>query len=250
MAGILQGRNALVTGASSGIGEAAALGLAEAGANVAVSARRADRLEALCRKIEACGVKALPLVGDVADEAFATDSVTKTIEAFGRIDIVINSAGIIQAGGMETSDIAEYRRVYDVNVMGTVYTCKAALAPMKAQQFGDIINISSMAARKAGPAFSAYMSSKHAVNALTDGMRQELGSFNVRASILMPGATATEVANNISDAKTRNAMQTHVGKEGAVMPKDIADAIVLMCAMPRRTNISEIHIRPTTDCVY
>ncbi|MDB5968699.1 MAG: short-chain dehydrogenase [Hydrocarboniphaga sp.] len=247
MSGILAGRVALVTGASSGIGEAAALALGAAGASVAVSARRADRLNDLVMRIQACGGKALALPGDVVIESVATAAVEKTIAHFGRIDILVNSAGIIQAGGVENADTAEYRRVIDINLLATVYTCKAALGPMKAQGNGDIINISSLAARKSGPIFNAYAASKHALNSMTDAMRQEVGAHGIRVCILMPGATSTEVANNISDPKYREAIKSHVGKEGAMAPGDVADAIMLMVTMPRRTNISELSIRPTID---
>lgn len=247
MAGVLSGRIALVTGASSGIGEGIALSLAEAGATVAVSARRADRLAALVQKIEALGGTALALPGDVVDEDVATAAVEKTIARFGQLDILVNSAGIIQAGGVENADTAEYRRVIDVNLMGTLYTCKAAIAHMKPRGTGDIINITSLAGRKTASVFNAYSASKHAANALTDAMRQEVGGAGVRVSILMPGATASEVGDNVSDPNFKAFMQNHVSKEGVVMPSDIGDTVVLMCALPRRAHISEVTVRPTND---
>lgn len=247
MTGSLSGRVALVTGASSGIGEAVALALAAAGASVAVSARRADRLTALVQRIEAAGGTALVLPGDVVDEALATAAVDKTIARFGKLDILVNSAGIIQAGGIENVDTAEYRRVFDVNLMATLYTCRAAIGPMKAQGSGDIINISSLAATKSGPAFSAYAASKHALNSMTDGLRQEVGAHGIRVSIVMPGATSTEVFDNISNEKVRDAIKSHVSKDGAMAPSDVADAIMLIVGMPRRTNVSVIAIRPTID---
>ncbi|MFT4047873.1 MAG: SDR family NAD(P)-dependent oxidoreductase [Solimonas sp.] len=247
MAGKLAGRAALVTGASSGIGEAVALALAAEGASVALTARRADRLAALVPRIEAAGGQALALPGDVVDEAFATATVEKTVAHFGRIDILVNSAGIIQAGGVETSDLDEYRRVVDLNLLATLYTCKAAIAPMKAQRSGDIINISSLAATKSGPTFSAYAASKHALNSMTDGLRQEVGGHGIRVGIVMPGATQTEVFDNISNAQVREAIKSHVSKDGAMAPGDVADAILLMVTMPRRTNVSVIAIRPTID---
>ncbi len=243
----LTGKVALVTGASSGIGEAVAIALAEAGASVAVSARRADRLDAVVKRIAAAGGTALALPGDVADEATATAAVENTIAHFGKIDILVNSAGIIQAGGVENADTAEYRRVIDVNLLATLYTCKAAVGSMKAQGSGDIINISSLAGRKVGPLFNAYHASKFGLNAMTDAMRQEVGGFGIRVCILMPGATATEVANKINNTNLRNAMQAHVGKEGAVAPADVAEALMLVVSLPRRANISEIAIRPTID---
>lgn len=247
MPGAVAGRVALVTGASSGIGEAAALALAAAGARVVVSARRADRLDDLVRRIEAGGGSALAVPGDVADEAVATAAVTRTVAHFGTIDILVNSAGITQAGGVENGNIDEYRRVIDVNLLAALYTCKAAIAPMKAQGRGDIINISSLAARKSVSAMSAYSTSKHALNAMTDGLRQEVGAHGIRVCILMPGSTSTEVAENISDPASRAAIKAHVNREGAMAPGDVADAIMFVLALPRRTNVSELAIRPTID---
>lgn len=247
MAGILSGKVALVTGASSGIGEAAAISLAQAGANVAVAARRADRLEALVKRIEAYGVKALALPGDVIDEAFARSTVEQTIAQLGRLDILINSAGILQTGSIETADLTEWRRVMDVNVLATLYTCQAALPHMRARGSGDIINISSLAGRKVGPHISSYAASKHACNAMTDSLRQEVGGFGIRVCTLMPGATTTEVANNVTDPNFRAAMQAHVSKDGAVAASDIGDSIVFICALPANVNVSEIAIRPTID---
>ncbi|WP_428310613.1 SDR family oxidoreductase [Hydrocarboniphaga sp.] len=247
MTAVLAGRVALVTGASSGIGEATALALAAAGASVALSARREQRLHQLVQRIESHGGKALALSGDVADEAVATAAVEKTIAHFGRIDILVNSAGIIQAGGVENVDTDEYRRVIDINLLATVYTCRAAIAAMKAQGSGDIINISSLAGRKAAKLFNAYTASKHALNAMTDAMRQEVGGFGIRVCIINPGATATAVFENVSDPKMRATMQQHVGKDGAMAAGDVAEAVLLVVSLPRRTSISELSIRPTID---
>jgi NADP-dependent 3-hydroxy acid dehydrogenase YdfG len=247
MSKLLEGKVALVTGASSGIGEAIAVGLAEAGATVAVSARRADRLAGLVQRIEATGAKGLALPGDMMVEAEAIKAVEDTVAAFGRIDILINSAGVMQAGGVTGVDLDEYRRVFDINMFATLYTCAAAVPHMLKQGVGDIVTISSLAGRKGGPMTNAYSASKHAVNSFTDAMRQELGEKNIRVSTLMPGATTTEVAHNISNDQWRNAIQAHVTKEGAVDPRDIADTIVFMMALPRRANISEISVRPTID---
>lgn len=243
----LAGKVALVTGASSGIGEAAALCLAEAGATVAMSARRAERLAGLVQQIEAMGGKALAIPGDMAKEDEARAAVEETVAKLGRIDILINSAGVMEAGGIENCDTAIYRKVMDINLMGTVYTCAAAVPHMLEQGEGDIVTISSLAGRKGGPMTSAYSASKHAVNFMTDGMRQELGGRNIRVCTLMPGATETEVGDSITDPNWRKAIQAHVSKEGAVKPRDIGETLVFILSMPRRTNISEITVRPTID---
>lgn len=243
----LTGKVALVTGASSGIGAATALELARAGATVALSARRADRLAGLVAQIEALGGKALALAGDMAVEAEAIRAVEDTVAQLGSIDILINSAGIMQAGGVEGADLAEFRRVYEINVFGTLYTSAAAVPHMLRQGGGDIVNITSLAGRKGGAQTNAYSGSKHAANAMTDAMRQELGNRNIRVSILMPGATETEVGDGISDPNWRKAIQAHVAKDGAVQPSEIGETIVFMLAMPRHVNISEISVRPTID---
>jgi NADP-dependent 3-hydroxy acid dehydrogenase YdfG len=243
----LSGKIALVTGASSGIGAATALCLAKAGATVAISARRADRLAELAAQIEAVGSTALVLPGDMAVEADAIKAVEDTVAKFGRIDILINSAGIMESGGIEGCNLDIYRKVMDINLMGTVYTCSAAVPHMRKQGSGDIITISSLAGRKGGPMTNAYSASKHAVNSMTDGMRQELGGHNIRVSILMPGATTTEVGDSITDPAWREMIKAHVAKDGAVAASDIGDTCVFMLSLPRNVNISEIAVRPTID---
>ncbi len=247
MSGSLSGKVARVTGASSGIGEGIALELAKAGASVALSARRADRLAGLVAQLAAAGGKAIALPGDMVVEAEAIRAVEDTVAQLGRIDILVNSAGVMQAGGVENADLAEYRRVFDINVFGTLYCCRAAVPHMLAQGEGDIVNITSLAGRKGGPQTNAYSASKHAANSMTDAMRQELGDRNIRVSILMPGATKSEVADNISDPNWRTAIHAHVNKDGAVLPEEIGQTIVFMLSLPRRVNISEISVRPTID---
>lgn len=247
MGNALAGKVALVTGASSGIGEGAALALAAEGATVAVSARRADRLAELVSRIEAAGGKALALAGDVSGEAFATQVVEETVKQLGRLDILVNSAGVTAPGGVENADTAFWRKVIDINLLGTLYTCKAAIPPMKAQGSGDIINISSTAGRRATGAFGPYSASKFGLNAMTEGLRQEVGGYGIRVCIVEPGATSTEVAESISDPKLREAMRHHVGKDGAMKPEDIAAAIIFVTTLPGRANVSEILIRPTID---
>jgi NADP-dependent 3-hydroxy acid dehydrogenase YdfG len=247
MSKTLSGKVALVTGASSGIGAATALELAKAGAIVALSARRADRLAGLVAEIEGLGGRALALAGDMAVEAEAVKAVEDTVAQFGRIDILINSAGVMQAGGIEGANLAEFRRVYEINVFGTLYTCAAAVPHMLKQGVGDIVNITSLAGRKGGPETNAYSGSKHAANSMTDAMRQELGGKNIRVSILMPGATTTEVGDSISNPNWRKAIQAHVAKDGAVKPEEIGQTIVFMLSLPRNAHISEIAVRPTID---
>lgn len=243
----LAGRAALVTGASSGIGEATAVALASAGATVAVSARRADRLRDLVGRIEAAGGTAHALPGDVTDEATATGIVTDTARRCGRLDILVNSAGIVRPGGVENADTEEWRQVIAVNLLATLYTCRAAIGPMRAQGSGDIINISSTAGRRAAGLFGPYSTSKFGLNAMSEGMRQEVGRYGIRVCVIEPGATTTEVAESIPDPGYRRFMHDHVHQEGAMQPEDVAAAIVFVASLPGRANVSELLIRPTND---
>jgi NADP-dependent 3-hydroxy acid dehydrogenase YdfG len=243
----LSGKVALVTGAGSGIGEAAALQLAAAGVTVAVSGRRKEKLDAIVAKIEAAGGKALALPGDVSVEAEALKSVADTVEQLGRIDILVNSAGVNEAGGIESLALDEWRRVIDINLMGTIYTCKAAFPHMKAQGSGDIVNISSTAGRRSGAAFASYSTSKFGLTGFTEALRQECGKQGIRVSIVEPGATATEISQSINDPKWREAIQQHTHAETAMGAEDIADAIMLVVQLPRRANVTRILVQPTTD---
>jgi len=244
----LDGKTALVTGASSGIGLGIAIGLAEAGATVAVSARRAQRLQDLVARIESSGGHAIALPGDVSEESFATHVVEETVLRLGRLDILVNSAGVIQNGGVENADTAEWRRVFDINMMAALYTCKAAIPPMKTQGRGDIINISSTAGRRAGNAtFAPYSTSKVAVTSMTEGLRQEVGGYGIRVCNIEPGATTSEVAEGIRDPRMRQAIHEHVTKDGAMKAEDIATAVLFVVSLPPRTSVSEILIRPTID---
>ncbi len=243
----LSERVALVTGASSGIGEAIALALATAGVTVAVSARRADRLDALAARIEAAGGRTAVFPGDVADEAIASRIVAAAAERFGRLDILVNSAGVIQAGGVENADLAQWRSVIDINLMAILYTCRAAIGPLRAQGGGDIVNISSTAGRRAAGIFGAYSTSKFGLTGMTEGLRQEVGKYGIRVAIIEPGATSTEVSEAVTDPNTRKFMREHINKEGAMKPEDVAEAVVFVVSLPRRANVSQLLIRPTID---
>jgi NADP-dependent 3-hydroxy acid dehydrogenase YdfG len=215
---------------------------------VAVSARRAERLQELVAQIESGGGRAVACPGDVSDEGVATELVESTVKSLGRLDILVNAAGVIQTGGVENADTAEWRRVLDINLWATLYTCKAAIPAMKAQGGGDIIIISSTAGRRSGAAsLGPYSTSKVAVTAMTEGLRQEVGNYGIRVCNIEPGATVSEVARGISDPKIRAAIHEHVTKEGAMKPEDIAQTILFVLSLPRRASVSEILIRPTID---
>ncbi|MDE2301331.1 MAG: SDR family NAD(P)-dependent oxidoreductase [Sphingomonadales bacterium] len=243
----LSGKVALVTGASSGIGAATAEALAGAGAAVAVNGRRADRLDALVARITAAGGKALAIAGDVSREADAFGAVAQCVAGLGGLDVLINSAGVNEAGGITSLPLDKWRKVIDINLMGTIYACAAAVPHMQQAGGGDIVNISSTAGRKAGAAFASYSTSKFGLTGFTESLRQEMGTQNIRVCIVEPGATGTEIAESISDPAWRAAIQSHVSKDGAMGADDIADAILFALALPRRANVCQLHLRPTID---
>ena len=248
--GSLAGRVALVCGASSGIGQATAIALGAAGASVVAVARRADRLKTTIERVESAGGQGIALAGDVSDEVFASRAVDETVERFGRLDILVNSAGVMQAANVEHADTAQWRHVIEVNFLAALYTCHAAVKAMRAQGSGYIINIGSLACRTTTPVYNSYAASKFALNAMTDGLRQEVGPLGIRVCMVAPGPTRTEVAENITDERHREAIRAYINQEGSLHPDDIAATIVFMAALPPRVNISEVWIRATTDVAY
>jgi NADP-dependent 3-hydroxy acid dehydrogenase YdfG len=247
MSGTVAGRVALVTGASSGIGKSTALALAAAGAVIAVSARRADRLQALVERIEAVGGKAIALPGDLTDEAVARGVVAETVRHLGRLDILVNSAGIIQPGRIENADAAQWRRALEINLLATLHTCGAAVGPMRAQGGGDIINISATAGRRAVNPYGPHAASKFGLAALTETLRQEVGAQGIRVSVLEPGATTTEASEGTTNLSDRQFVHEHVHKVGAMQPEDVAAAVVFILSLPARANVSGMLIRPTVE---
>lgn len=247
MTGILSGKTALVTGASSGIGRAAAVALAEAGAQVALVARRADRLAEVAAKIEAAGGKALARVADVTDEADASGAVEDTVGHFGGLDILVNAAGMTQTGKVENGNLDDWRYVLELNFWASLYTARAAIPALKADG-GDIVNISSTAGRRAvGATFGPYAASKFALTAFNESLRAEVTLAGIRVCIIEPGATATEIHEHIKDEKVREFTRQHVEKDGAMQPEDVAAAIVFAVSLPPRVNVSQLVIRPTVD---
>jgi NADP-dependent 3-hydroxy acid dehydrogenase YdfG len=250
MTGPLANRVALVTGASSGIGKAIAIALAAAGATVVAVARRAGRLKETVDTIEAAGGNSVALAGDVSEEKVATGVVAETVKRFGRLDILVNSAGTMQAANVQNADTAQWRRMIEVNLLATLYTCHAALGTMRAQGSGNIINIGSLACRTTSPLYNSYSTSKFGMNAMTDGLRQEVGPHGIRVCMIAPGPTRTEVAEGITDPTHREAIRAYVNQAGALEPQDVAATVVFISSMPPRVNISEVWIRATTDVAY
>ncbi|WP_033925863.1 SDR family oxidoreductase [Sphingomonas sp. 35-24ZXX] len=243
----LNGKVALVTGGGSGIGAAAAEALAAHGMSVAITGRRREKLDGVTHRIGLAGGRAMAIVSDVADEQSAFAAVDEAVRQFGRLDILINAAGVNEAGGIGALDLESWRKVIDINLWGTIHSCKAALPHLRAAGGGDIINISSTAGRRAAGAFASYATSKHGVNGFTESIRQELGGENIRVCVIEPGATETDIAQSVSDPKWSAMIQQHVSKADAMQAADIADAIIFALMLPRRANVSQMLIRPTTD---
>jgi NADP-dependent 3-hydroxy acid dehydrogenase YdfG len=245
--GILSGKTALVTGASSGIGRSTAIALAAAGARVALVARRAERLKELAAEVEAAGGQALARAADVTDEADATRAVEDAIGHFGGLDILVNAAGMTQVGRVENANLADWRYAFELNFWAGLYTSRAAIPALKAGG-GDIVNVSSTAGRRAvGAAFGPYAASKFALTAFNESLRAEVTLAGIRVCIIEPGATATEIHAGIKDEKVRETTRQHLHKDGAMQPEDVATAIVFVVGLPPRVNVSQLVIRPSVD---
>jgi NADP-dependent 3-hydroxy acid dehydrogenase YdfG len=245
----LNGRIAIVTGASSGIGAATAGMLGREGATVVLVARRADRLAALASGINAAGGKSHAIAADVARESEARRVVAEALAQHGRVDILVNSAGIIRPGSVEEADPATWRELVDINLLSPMYMSQAAIRDMRTRGDGHIVVVSSTAGRKVGAGNSGYAASKHGVNAFTEAMRQECAPFGIRVTIVEPGATETEVGDSIPDPRQREAIKAHVSKAGVMHVNDVAGAIVYALRQPPNVNIREIWLAPTAAVI-
>jgi len=238
-------RVAIVTGASSGIGAATALLLAREGAVVAAVARRADRLEALIARIEAAGGRGAAFPADIAREPEAMKVVGDVLARYGRVDILVNSAGIVRPGSVETADPAHWREQIEINLLAAMYLSQGVLPGMRERRDGHIVNVSSTAGRYVGTRHSGYTASKHAVNAFSETLRQEVAEVGIRVTIVEPGATTTEVFESIPDAADRASMTKHITKEGNMSAEDVAGAILFALRQPPNVNVREIWMAPT-----
>lgn len=247
---ILDGTVALVTGASSGIGEATARRLAAEGAAVALAARRVDRLEALAREIEDAGGRALAVESDVTDCAQAEALVERTVAELGRLDTVVNNAGVMLLGPAEGAPLEEWERMVDLNVKGLLYVAKASLphladaADEGPRKVADMVNISSVAGRRARAGSAVYNLTKHGVGAFSDALRQEVTQRHVRVSLVEPGAVITELAGH-NRPEVQESMKSRFADMERLEAEDIADAISYIVTRPRHVAINEILVRPT-----
>ncbi len=245
MSNKLAGKIAIVTGASSGIGEATAIALAATGATVAIAARRGDRLATLAEKISASGGIALPITTDVSDEAEVAAMVNKVEEAYGRVDILVNNAGVMLLGAIAGANTEDWRRMININLLGLMYATHAVLPLMKEQGSGHIVNISSVAGRVANAGTGVYNATKWAVGAFSESLRKEVYTDHIRVTIIEPGLVATELPQHITDPKAKEWTKNFYGSVKTLESEDIAAAIAYAVTQPPHVNVNEILIRPT-----
>ena len=245
---ILRGTAALVTGASSGIGAATATALAAQGAAVALAARRRDRLDTLAAEIKDQGGTALVLECDVTDQQQASAAVDRTVTELGRLDTLINNAGVMLLGPAAGAPLAEWQQMVELNVLGLLYCAHAAVPHLlraagdEPRQVADMVNISSVAGRFARPGNGVYALTKFGVGAFSESLRQELAGQYVRVSLVEPGATATELAGH-NRPEVLESIRSQFGQR--LDASDIADAISYVVTRPRHVAVNEVLIRPT-----
>jgi NADP-dependent 3-hydroxy acid dehydrogenase YdfG len=250
MADRLQGTVALVTGASSGIGEATARRLAGLGAAVAIAARRKDRLDRLAREIEDGGASALAIEADVTDQEQARAMVREAVERFGRLDTVVNNAGVMLLGPVVDAPTQEWDRMIRLNLQGLLYVAHAALGHLLAaaadepRHVADLVNVSSVAGRVARSGSGVYTLTKHGVGAFGESLRQEVTGRHVRVSLVEPGAVDTELADHMRDEIRERTMGRFASIQ-RLEADDIADAIAYVVTRPRHVAVNELLIRPT-----
>lgn len=245
MAGELDGKVALVTGASSGIGAATALALAAAGAAVAVGARRTDRLSSLADKITGDGGRVAAFELDVTQETACRSAVERTRDELGGLDIVVNNAGQMLLGPIVDADTEDWRRMMGANVLGLMYVSHAALPGLLEQGSGDIVNMSSVAGRLARLGSGVYNASKWAVNAFSESLRQEVTGRGVRVTLVEPGAVLTELTDHITHAPSRAQSKSFVAQIRPLRAENIAAAVLYAVTQPPHVSVNEVLVRPT-----
>lgn len=242
----IEGKVVVITGASSGLGEATARFLSERGATVVLGARRGDRIRSLADELTGAGGKALAMATDVTDCNQVKDLVDAAVQTYGRIDVMINNAGLMQQSPLERLKIDEWENMIDVNIKGVLYGIAAALPHMQGQKAGHVINVSSVAGHKVTPAGTVYSATKHAVRAISEGLRQEVKPYNIRTTVISPGAVATELSSHITDTESAASIQKFY--EGfAISADSFARAVAFAISQPEEVDVNEIVFRPTSQ---
>lgn len=232
----------VITGASSGTGEAAARHLSELGATVVLGARREERIKSLADELNTKGGKALAVATDVTDAGQVKALVDAAVQTYGRIDVLVNNAGVMPLSPLEELKIEEWNQMIDVNIKGVLYGIAAALPHMKAQKSGHIINVSSVAGHKMWAGSAVYGATKHAVRALTEGLRLEVKPYNIRTTIVSPGSVATELLDHISDRGLAESI--HQRTDSYALPADsFARVVAFAVSQPEDMDINEVLFR-------
>lgn len=244
MAQDVHGRVAIVTGASSGIGEATAEALGRAGARVVLAARRTDRIAEVARRIQQAGSETLEVETDVADVDQVQRLVQQTRERFGRVDILVNNAGVMLLGQIVGAQISDWQRMVNINLLGLMYATHEVLPLMLEQGGGDIVNISSVAGRVARVGNGVYAATKFAVGAFSEALRQEVTTRHVRVTLIEPGAVHTELTQHITDPAAKQAAEQMYTSVNAITSEDIAEAVLFAVTRPQSVGINELLIRP------
>ncbi|KIP96614.1 MULTISPECIES: SDR family oxidoreductase [Pseudomonas] len=240
----IQEKVVLITGASSGIGEGCARLLAEKGARVVLGARRVERLQQLVEEIGAAGGQAIARRLDVTDAADVQAFVDAALTEYGRVDVLINNAGVMPLSMIEALKLDEWNRMIDVNIRGVLHGIAAVLPLMQGQRSGQIINVASIGAYRVSPTAAVYCATKYAVRAISDGLRQEVGG-DIRVTLVSPGVVESELAESISDEGAREAMREF--RKIAIRPDAIARAVAYAIEQPADVDVSELVVRPTAS---
>jgi NADP-dependent 3-hydroxy acid dehydrogenase YdfG len=240
----IEGKVVVITGASSGLGEAAARLLARGGAKLVLGARRAERLQALAKELS-LGEGAV-LKTDVTDRNQVSRLVEQAVAAHGRVDVIINNAGLMPSSLLEKLHVEEWDRMIDVNLKGVLYGIAAVLPHMMKQKSGHIINVASVAGHKVGPGSAVYAATKHGVRVISEGLRQEVKPYNIRTTIISPGAVATELPDTITDEAVGEGVRA-LYRNVAIPADSFARAVAFAMSQPEDVDINEILFRPTAQ---
>src|SRR6266496_5563953 len=244
----IEGKIVVITGASSGLGEAAAKHLSEQGAIVVLGARRVDRIRSLANELIKKGGKALALATDVTKYEQVKALVDAAVKTYGRIDVIINNAGLMPHSPLERLKIDEWNQMIDVNIKGVLYGIAAALPYMQQQKSGHVINVSSVAGHKIGPNGVVYSATKHAVRVISEGLRQEVKPYNIRTTIISPGAVATELPQSVTEPDVAQGIAQFY-EEYAIPPSSFARAVAFAIGQPEDVDVNEILFRPTRQAL-
>ena len=244
---MIKNKVAIITGASSGIGYATALALSKAGAKVAIGARRTDKLEKLASEIKQDGGEVFSQKLDVTKKQECDSFVENTIKALGSVDILVNNAGLMPLSFIKNLKVDEWDKMIDVNIKGVLYCTAAVIPHLLEKNSGHIVNISSVAGRIVFPSGSVYCATKHAITALSEGLRQEFSTRkNIRVTCIEPGVVATELTNTITDESLKGFVE-NAKKMQSLSAQDIANAILFAVESPEHMNVNEVLVRPTTQ---